>query len=264
MQPTAPALAPFDAFTGVRAGRAVIDPAVGGYVGAFGGYVLTLALRAMAEAVGDPERAPRSLALHLLAPVAPGELVLDARAERAGGAMTRTSARIGQDGETVALAIGAFGAPRPALAHREAVMPDVPGPEACAPLVERPVDAGVNVLVEHRPARGPLPLSGGDRAELVAWMRLGEERSVDAASASFLADALAPGLYGALDSYVPMPSADITVHYAEPASDGPWVLAHARNRIAGEGYAIEDLELWAPDGHLLLVSRQLRRIQSAP
>jgi acyl-CoA thioesterase len=152
-------------------------------------------------------------------------------------------------------------------------MPRVPPPEQCRPLVERPVDAGVNLLVEHRPARAPLPLQGRldpdarepyeGAAELAVWMRLGaEDRPVDAASATFLADAAAPALYGALRAYVPMPSAEIALHYVDPVSDDPWVLGVVRNRVAGDGYAVEDGELWSRDGRLLLHSRQLRRVLS--
>ena len=256
-------------------GGATIDPAITGFGGAHGGYVMTLALQAMREAV-DADRAPRSLALHLLAPAAPGRVELPVRVERAGGSMTTVSARVEQAETTVALAVGAFGRARPSLVQQDTAMPDVPPPEACAPLVERPADVGVNHFVEHRPAAGPLPLTGTLSArggqtpsetaggltpsELVAWMRLGEDQAVDALSATFLADALAPALYGALAEYVPMPSTEITLHYADPVADGPWVLARVRNRLARDGYAIEDGERWSPDGRLLLHSRQLRRV----
>ena len=254
----------FDAFTAVEPGGATIDATVTGFGGAHGGYVAALALRALCAAVGDPGRTPRSLTVHLLAPIEPGRVGFSARVERAGGSQTTASVRIVQGG-AVALASGSFGRARPSLEQHDTAMPRVPPPEACRPLVERPVDAGVNLLVEHRPAAGPLPLTGGDRAELVAWMRLGgEERPIDAVAATFLADALAPALYGALDAYVPVPSSEIALHYADPVSDGPWVLARVRNRVARDGYATEDGELWSPDGRLLLHARQLRRVLSTP
>jgi acyl-CoA thioesterase len=249
----------FDAFTHVRDdGVATIDPGVSGFLGAFGGYVVTLALRAMQQAV-DGERLPRSLTLHLPTAAQPGPLSIATTVERAGGAMSTATARLTQHGTPVGLALGAFGEPRASLAQQDATMPDVPPPEDLAPLAERPV--GGAFPVEHRPAIG-MPLSGGDRAELGAWMRLATEtRGTDALAATFLADALAPALYGQLTEYVPLPSAEIAIHYGDTApSDSPWVLAVARNRLARDGYAIEDLELWTPDARLLLVSRQLRRV----
>ena len=236
-----------------------IDPAVSGFFGAHGGYVAMLALEAVAERV-EPDRPPRSLTTHLLAPVRAATVDIAPRIERSGSSMTTATARITQDDDTVALATAAFGRRQHAIAHDDSAMPAVPPPEQCEPLLERPVDAGVNLFVEHRPAAPPLPLTGGDKAELTVWMRRGDDTRVDAASAVFLADSAAPALYGALTEYVAMPSTEIAVHFADPRSDDPWVLARVRNRVARDGYAIEDGELWARDGRLLLHSRQLRRV----
>ncbi|HEV2812653.1 MAG TPA: thioesterase family protein [Solirubrobacteraceae bacterium] len=238
-----------------------LDPRLTGFGGAaHGGYVMTLALRAMAAAVDDPERTPRSLTMHLLAPIGPGDVEIDARLERAGGSMSSASARVAQGGATVATALAAFGRARPSLAQQDATMPDVPSPDELAPLVDVPVPES-EMDVERRPARGPLPLTGGDRPELAAWMRMASDEPVDVYRATHLADALAPALYGALDEYVAMPSTEIALHYApDTRSDSPWVLAVVRNRFAGDGYALEDGELWTPDGRLLLRSRQMRRI----
>ncbi|HEX2084266.1 MAG TPA: thioesterase family protein [Solirubrobacteraceae bacterium] len=237
-----------------------LDPQLTGFGGAHGGYVMSLALRAMADAVGDPARAPRSLTMHLLAPISGDAVEMDVRVERAGGSMTTTSVRLAQDGATVAAGLASFGRPRPSLEQADATMPAVPPPEELEPLFRAPVPEA-RLLVEHRPAARPLPLAGGDRAELVVWMRRADERPVDAEVATFLADAAAPALYGALSEYVAMPSADITLHFAgEAAVSSPWALAVVRNRFAGDGYAVEDGELWAPDGTLLLRSRQLRRV----
>jgi hypothetical protein len=141
-------------------------------------------------------------------------------------------------------------------------MPDVPPPAECRPLIEKPIaEAGVGLLVEHRPARPPIPLTGGDRAEIVVW-RLVEDRPVDALSAAMLADAGPPALYGRLSQYVAMPSTDLTIHFADlaAASAGPWVLGVFRTSHAASGYAIEDGELWTEEGRLVLQARQLRRI----
>ena len=45
-----------------------------------------------------------------------------------------------------------------------------------------------------------------------------------------------------------MPTADLTLHLG-PGADrppGPWVLGVVRSRVAADGYALEDGELWAP------------------
>ena len=84
---------------------------------------------------------------------------------------------------------------------------------------------------------------------------------VDELGAAFLADAAAPALYAALTRYVGMPTTDLTIHFAErPASPSAWVLGSFRTLRAAGGYAVEDGELWTPDGSLVAVARQLRRV----
>jgi acyl-CoA thioesterase len=141
-------------------------------------------------------------------------------------------------------------------------MPDVPPPERCAPLVAEPVPGSDGLLIEHRPAAAPLPLAGSADARIVVWMRLTEERPVDALAALMLADGAVPALFGALDAFVPIPTVDLSVQFAdvEAASGSPWVLGVFRHVHAGDGYTVEDGELWTPDGRLVLSARQLRRV----
>jgi acyl-CoA thioesterase len=242
--------------------QAVISDKLTGFGGAHGGYVAALALRA-ASALVDEDRPVRSLSLRLLAPVRAGTVELHRRLERSGGTMTTVSVRIEQRGESVALADLSFGRSVQGLTHHAVTMPDVPPPEDCQPLFDKPVpDATAGLMVEHRPAGGPLPLTGGDRAELRVWMRLIENRPLDDALLCFLADSAPPGLYGALTDFVAMPSSDITMHFQPRAErlDQPWVFGIVTNRTASEGYAVEDGELWTPAGELLVHFRQQRRI----
>jgi acyl-CoA thioesterase len=260
----------FDVHTAVegviRPWRATIEPEISGFGGAHGGYLSAIALRAMAKVVTDPERVPRSLSLHLLAAVDAGRIGLHPHVQRSGGSMTEVSLRVAQGTATVGTALAAFGRARPSLQHAGAVMPDVPPPEQCDPLFSKPVaEAQAGYLVEHRPAAPPLPFAGADEARILVWMRLVEDRPVDAPLACMLADAAVPALFAALTEFVAMPSTEITVHFVEvPASArSPWVLADLRTVHAADGYAIEDGELWTPDGRLVLVARQLRRILGA-
>ena len=226
-----------------------------------------IALRALRGLVGDAERSARSLSVHLVAPVRAGDLEIHRRLEREGRSMAAASARLEQDGRTVATALASFGRSSASLTHRALRMPAVPAPEELEPLVAKPVpEARAGLLVEHRPAAGPLPLSGSDHAELLVWMRLVEERPLDDLLLTFLADSAPPALYAVLRDAVPMPTADLTLHLG-PGADrppGPWVLGVVRSRVAADGYALEDGELWAPDGGLLATSRQLRRVLTAP
>ena len=257
----------FDTFTAVEEDvlgpyRATVDPGMTGFKGAHGGYLMAIALRAMSNAVGDPTRVPRSLTAYLLAPVEPGPIDLHARVDRAGGSMSTASTRLEQDSAVGAIAIASFGRASESIAHIDRVMPQVAPPEDLEPLFAKPVpEADAGLQVEHRPA-GPLPLAGGDEAEIRVWMRLSERRPVDAFVATFLADSGPPALYGAMREFVAMPSTDITLHFAGAprAPRGEWVLGVFTSRVAEEGYAVEDGELWTPDGELVVQSRQRRRI----
>src|SRR5262249_13082630 len=117
---------------------------------------------------------------------------------------------------------------------------------------------------EHRAAAPPLPLTGAAAAELYVWLRMTEDRPLDALSACFLADAAPPALIATLTDFAPIPSAEIALHFAGgdvlTSASSPWLLGVFRNRDAGDGYATEDGELWTPDGELVLLSRQLRRL----
>ena len=247
--------------------RAHIEEGLSGIGGgAHGGYLAAIALRAMAKAAGDPTRRVRSLGIQLLSRVEPGTVELAPRIERAGSSISAVSLRIEQHGQAAGHARALFGAPSPALGYSGAAMPDVPPPERCRPLFDKPAsEAGVGLLVEHRPAAAPLPFDGHRRAEIIVWMRLVEDRPLDALATAVLADAAPPALFAHLTSFVAMPSIQIDLHFADPiALDcGPWVLGALRTIYAGEGYAIEDGELWTPTGRLVLQARQVRRIRTS-
>jgi hypothetical protein len=93
-------------------------------------------------------------------------------------------------------------------------------------------------------------------------MRLGEDRPIDAASALVLADGAVPALYGCLNAFVPIPTIELGVQFADlgAAAGSPWVLGVFDHLRAADGYSVEDAELWTPDGRLVLSGRQLRRV----
>jgi acyl-CoA thioesterase len=242
--------------------RAELDPALRGFGGIHGGYQAAVALRAMTEAINNPAHTLRTLALTFLASCSDGPLDLLPAVERAGRTVTGASVRLQQD-TTIGFGMATFGADRPGLARLDRSMPDVPPPEQCAPLGAEPVPGSDGLLIEHRPAAPPLPFAGSGQARIAVWMRLGEDRPLDALSAIVLADGAVPAFYGALDTFVPMPTIDLTIQIAALAAHTQtpaWVLGIFTNVHAATGYAVEDAELWSPNGHLVLTGRQTRRV----
>jgi acyl-CoA thioesterase len=230
--------------------------------GVHGGYLTAIALRAMATML-PVARPARSVSLALLTPVRPGSLALLPRLLRQSPSSTTVTLTASQQGQQVLTGRAVFGHASESLDYLGLEMPGVPGPAECAPVPsELKLGASAMLLVEHRPAAPPLPLTGSDRAELQMWMRLNEERPLDELALAMIADAGPPALYATLDRYIAMPSYEISIHFSGLAigSASPWLLGVFRTGFAAGGYASEDGALWTEDGQLAARSQQLRRI----
>jgi acyl-CoA thioesterase len=240
-----------------------LDASRTGFGGIHGGHLAAVALGAMASLAGG-DRPPRSLTLALLSSITGGELRVLPTIEHAGRTLTAATVRLRQNGTTAATGMAIFGAARPGPARLDRSMPNVPPPEECQPLAAKPVPGSDGLGIEHRPAAAPLPLSGSSEARIVVWMRLSEDRPIDAASALVLADGAVPALYGCLGAFVPIPTIELGVQFADigAATSSPWVLGVFDHLRAADGYSVEDAELWTPDGRLVLSGRQLRRVLS--
>lgn len=233
-------------------------------LGPNGGYVAAIVLRAMQEAVGDPERAPRSFTLHYTRPPAEGPVRIAARPERAGRSLTTVSARVLQGEQLVALGLGAFSRTREAPAFQHARMPEVApaselpewGPEQRPPLP-------MHGRYEYRFALGSASGSGSE-ALCGGWIRTREPRLVDAPLLAAFADAWPPAVFALSppERMGPVPTVDLSVHFRARtplpgAAADDFTLAVFRTRSARDGFIEEDGELWSPDGLLLAQSRQL-------
>lgn len=241
-----------------------LAPELRGFGGIHGGHLAAIALEHAAHAVADPARSPRALTLTLASAATGGALEVDATVAHAGGSLSATSVRLAQGGRVAALGVATFGAARPGITRDDRRMPAVPPPEDCAPLVEAPVAEAQGLPIEHRPAAAPLPLSGSGVARIVVWMRRRAGDPLDAAGATLLADGAVPALFGAIDAFVAMPTVELSLQFADiaAAARSPWVLGVFESVFAADGYAVEDGELWTPDGTLILTARQLRRVQA--
>ncbi len=239
-----------------------IDPGWWVMAGPNGGYIAAVVLRALALAVGDASRAPRSLTLHYTAPPVAGPAQIETRIERTGRSLTTVSGRLLQGDRLKALALAAFSKPRtgPSLGH--APMPEVQPPEQCPPL-DKHIE--IHHRYEHRWALGSRPFSGGSQALCGGWIRLAEPRVNDALAVSAFTDAFPPALFSAVDNDKlagGVPTIDLTIHFrtALPlagAAPDDFVLAVFRSHLARDGFVEENGEIWSRDGTLLAQSRQL-------
>lgn len=236
-----------------------------GFGGAFGGLLVAAAANAMA-AVVPGDRPLRSIHVDFQGAVQAGELAMSARVDRAGRAVSFASVEGAQAGRTRILATGVFGDGGGGIAYEPSghdAMPTVPPPTLCEPNHTRGTPA--LPTVEYWPARDPLPFAGYGKAEFHCWVRVfGDDHPVDVARALLLLDAPAPGLYATLAVPVPIPSIEFTAHLlpALATNTSSFALARMRTLAAGDGYCIDDCELWNEAGQLLATSRQLRRVIS--
>ena len=244
--------------------RARIDPGWFVVRGPNGGYVAAILLRALAHAVGDASRAPRSLTVHYTAPPVEGAAEIETRVERRGRKLTSVSARLRQGDRLLALALGAFSQSREAPGFRDFSPPEVPPPERC-PAIPRRIP--LHERFEQRWALGAPPFSGGESALAGGWIRLAEAEGpgpLDAPVVAAFCDAWPPSVFGRLSEPKAggVPTIDLTIHFRtalppEGARPGDFALCVFRSRYARDGFLEEDGEVWSAGGELLAHSRQL-------
>jgi acyl-CoA thioesterase len=227
------------------------------FQGPYGGYLSALLARAVRLAVDDPARPLRSLSVHFLAAPAAGPVALNARVERAGRSSTTVSARLEQDGVTMALALAGCGTWREGDPEwADAAMPPAPAPEACDPVEP---GAGMPAFLGQLDVRF---VSGGPGARNLAWVRPRPARPLDVEGLVLVADTWMPAAMTRLGPPLIVPTFDLTVHVrAQLPPSEDWLLIAFASRFAAGGAWEEDGDLWSRDGRLLAQSRQLAMIR---
>ena len=245
---------------GDGAWRATCDGAWATQLGANGGYLAALILRAMAAEVDDPAREARSLTCHYLRPPAAGEVRLDVAVERSGRSLSTVTARLSQAGALCVLAVAAFGIELNGALDYAADAPAARAPrevERLAPVAEVPITAHFVM----RPTMGAPLYAGAEDSVAGGWLRFADPQALDAPALAMYCDAWWPSPLPRLTRPVTAPTIDLTVHFRAPAAAAAIaqepVLAVFRSSTAAGGFFEEDGELWSRDGVLLAHSRQL-------
>ncbi|MFJ4686776.1 acyl-CoA thioesterase [Streptomyces sp. NPDC088789] len=243
------------------------DPRWRSWGGAHGGHVAALALTAVRDRFAGGDRAVRTLTIHFLAPVGAGPLRFSGATPAAGRRSAACLFTGHQDGTPVVFGTALFGSGRPGPSYEGHPAPRVPGPGDC-PVLEPPgpgAGAGFAGQLEVRPATADRPLAGGERAELTAWVRFTDGRTLDAAAVTTLTDVLPPALYARWRTPRPVPTAELSVHFTDTltaADDDGWALVRIRTQRADDAWAVDDSAVWATDGRLLALGRQARVVRA--
>lgn len=231
-----------------------------------GGYVAALLLRAATRLVDDPARRPRSFTAHYLAPPAEGPVEVVAVLERTGRSLSTVSVRMSQGEVTVALATVALSVARPGPTFADGVLPEVAPPDQL-PAGSRPALIPMAERFDTRQVVGEPPFAGGAQAATGGWIRLEEATQIDEHVVVTISDAWPPAVFSRLSAFAAVPTIDLTVHFRN-APDGlqesDYCFVRFRTRFLAEGFLEEDGEVWAPDGRLLALSRQLAAFLPVP
>ncbi|WP_246113839.1 thioesterase family protein [Streptomyces montanus] len=212
-------------------------------------------------------RPVRALTAHFLAPAVAGSLHLSVAVPSARRRASTCAVTGRQDGARVLVGSAVFGPGRPGPAYDGRPSLAVPGPQDCG-LLDSPLELSPFAQnLEIRPATDAQPLGGGEKAELVAWVRFVDGRALDAEAVAILTDVLPPGLYARWRTACPIPTAELTVHFTDALDAGPaegWALVRIRTEQAGNGWALDESEVRSAEGRLLALARQARVVQDAP
>nr|WP_298207863.1 acyl-CoA thioesterase domain-containing protein [Acidovorax sp.] len=193
--------------------------------------------------------------------------MLDVSESSAGKTVSWLDANATEESRVALSASALFAVPGPesgkAIAPR---MPVVPPPSQC------PVFTVPNEFVpfarhtEIRPVGKVRPFSGAVEPELIAWLRLvDDDLPPDDARLIVLMDGLAPSYAAVLHAPVALPTVTFTVTPGSglALASSPWVLLHARTDVCRrDGWLLERLDAWTPDGAHLGSAEQLRVVMS--
>jgi acyl-CoA thioesterase len=245
-----------------------------------GGVLMTVAMRAMQEELGDPSLRPVSANTHFCSPVPAGPLEVRVEVLRHGGAAAQLRAQLSSTSMPgPGLEVSAtFGRDREGVDVIDTEPPEVPPPDEAPEL-----EMLIGTVRDSRPAifanfdtrlvlGAPWWESNWTpgRAQLARWFRYKiPQRLADGHLDPFalppIADTMPPALMQKLGpNHEPFhaPSLDLTVHFLEN-TDAEWLLVNVHARRARAGYATASAEIWDDRRRLLAFATQtmmLRRV----
>lgn len=239
-----------------------LDGSWRGFAGIQGGLALGLLVNAMQARA--PGRVLRQVSGRFCRPLRePFRLKVSVLQE--GRTVSWLEASALEEEERLTLAASAvFAGPEERRKGREAApsMPDVPPPSAC-PVFKPPTEfVPFTQHVEIRPVGPELPCSGGAEPVLMAWLRVvDDDAPPDPVRLMVLMDSLAPSYSVVLTRLIPIPTVTFTVTPGSglASADSPWILLRAHTDLClSDGWLLERLDAWAPNGAHLGSAEQLR------
>jgi acyl-CoA thioesterase len=223
-----------------------------------GGYLGAIFVRALSADPGLGDRPLRSITLHYLGRPGEGPAELQVDADRHGRSVSFLRARLVQDGRLMATAAAVFADERDGIELDQVHAPSVASPEETAELPDAPDGPAFSHQFDYRPALGPPTFGGGGEALTGGWLRLRDERALDAAALVAFTDTWFPAVFAIRTEPLAVPTLELTVHLRGRVPREPdWTLGRYRTRLARHGFLEEVSEIFSRDGELLAEGRQL-------
>jgi acyl-CoA thioesterase len=229
-----------------------------------GGYLLTVAGRALAQSVERPD--PLTVTCHYLAPARSGPIELTTELVRAGRRHATAMATVRQDGNEVARVIGTFGDLQQQRDGRHLATlkpPEIPPPDECVhvtPIPDHPQSPPpITEKVSLRIAPEDLGFALGaphGRAEIKGWAEFADGRDADTSALPLFADAFPPTVFNAGFPIGWMPTIELTVHVRKRPARG-LLLCEFRTNLVSNGYMEVDGVIFDATGEVAAMSRQL-------
>lgn len=226
-----------------------------------GGYLIALAARAAADAVGRP---PLSITAHYLAPGRPGPAEVLVDVHRAGRRTATASAVLRGEGGDILRVLGTFAELReegPAVV--DAAPPDLPPLGECVRVAPPAEQSGfgdrIEMFVHPDDAVFRLGTPRGV-AEFRGWFEFADRQPIDPFGLLVAADAFPPVIFNRGEFPIAWaPTLELTVHIRGVAAPGP-LRCRFSSRFMQAGMFEEDGEVWDANGTLVAQSRQLALI----
>lgn len=228
-----------------------------------GGYLMSIAARAMAKEVGRRDLV--SITGYFTSPGRPGPVTIAVQPIRVGSGFTTLRAELLGDTQPLVTVLGAYADVGRPIADDQIVHaspPELPPPDECVRVTPS--------------ANGPLPPPfmdkvmiylhpedaanlGGERtgvARIRGWFRLLDDEQPDPLAVVLASDAFPPAVFNTILPLRWTPTLDLTVHIRDP-NPHVWLRCQFRTRFVTGGLLEEDGEIWDEEGNLVAQSRQL-------
>lgn len=233
--------------------------------GPFGGTTAAVLLRAALTDQPDGIE-PVALTVNYCAALGKGPFTIEAGIARSGKSVRHVSLQMWQDDAIVATASAVLALRRDTWSHQVATMPEVPAPDAVAPL---PTDGRLPWLQryqfrfvrgEWRPQTQTYPALQSAHSTL--WVSDQPPRALDYLSLAALCDVFFVRAFHVRGTMVPAGTVTMTVHFhasaAELAAQGASpVLGTADAHTFARNFGDQIAQVWSSQGRLLATTTQM-------